>query len=70
MFIDVAMNFTTRAPAERNVSGAEYVSAATFRSYGAKGTLWSLHSISITSLRDGGADSKRPCQKKQLTVCA
>jgi hypothetical protein len=51
MFIDDAMNSTTRAPAERNVSGNEYATVR-FRSSGARGIFWSLRSINITSLRD------------------
>lgn len=52
MFIDPAINPTTRAPAERNVCGDEYARSATFRSSGARRIFWSLRSINITFLRD------------------
>ncbi len=52
MFIDAAINLTTRAPAERNVCGDEYPRIAMFRSSGARDSLLELPSINITSLRD------------------
>ena len=66
MFIDMAMNPTTHAPEERNVSGDEYARSATFRSSGAEKIFWSLRSINITSLRDDGAGQKTLLRKQEV----
>jgi hypothetical protein len=50
MFIDRAMNSTTRAPAERNVCSDELRDRA-FRSSGARRIFWSFRSINISSVR-------------------
>src|SRR5713226_3963655 len=74
MFIDPAVNPTTRAPAERNVCDDEYARSATFRSSGARRIFLNLCSINISSLRDEElcrrSTSSHISQKnKKLIVC-
>ena len=69
MFIEPLLT-TIRAPAERNVSGAEWKSS-TFRSSGAmRNLLEVVLSINISSLRDEEAAPGKRCQKnKKLRTC-
>ena len=66
MFIDIAVNPTTRAPEERNVSGDKYSRSATFRSSGAAKIFCSLPSINIPSLRDEELAREISSRKQEL----
>jgi exosortase K len=66
MFIDTAMNLTTRAPEERNVSGDKIWRAAIFRTSGAKRIFGSLRSINIASLRDDGVGGITLSRKEEV----